>query len=251
MIIIGCPVYKRDWILDEWFHCIENQTVPLSELGFLFELGPEDEETHNVLWNWHTLHPEVSVFDGVIRMDEKHKAHPEESRTWCKLDYYKMVNLRNNLLERVNLYNPDRYFSLDSDILLTDTKTIERLAEITESGGAVNPLMYMFPKGVAFPSVMSWVDNSTKVARRLTGSYPIGTLFRSDVIMAAKMMSKPVYENVRYIWHRQGEDLGWSSEAKRLGHELWCSSDIYAEHILHRYMLEQWREGTLESRAAI
>jgi hypothetical protein len=58
--------------------------------------------------------------------------------------------------------------------------------------------------------------------------------------MAAKMMSKDVYENVNYEFHIQGEDLGWSLDAKRKGYDLYCASYIYTPHIMHEDMLKQF-----------
>lgn len=252
MILIGLPIYKRAWILPEWFSFIESQTVPLSELGFIFELGDNDDETHDMLWEWHTEHPEVAIFDGVIRLDENHKEHPPNGRFWRRADYPKMVTLRNNLLERARALEPDLYFSLDSDILLTEPATIEILAEIASKPGvAVSPLMYMGPDGKKYPSVMTWADRPGHLAKRPTSTYPLGSLFRADIIMAAKMMAKDVYTEVDYYYHNQGEDLGWSADAAVKGKKLYCASYIYAEHIMSRSMLQNWRLGQLESRAAV
>ena len=63
MIIIGCPIYKRDWILPAWLYFIENQSVNLSDIGFVFELGTDDDETIGVLSAWKKHHPEVKIFD--------------------------------------------------------------------------------------------------------------------------------------------------------------------------------------------
>jgi hypothetical protein len=240
-LIIGCPVYKRDWILKHWFECIERQSFPLEDIGFVFELGPEDEETHQILFDWQGQHPEVSVFDARINTNERHYEHPEGHRKWSYDKYYNMIELRNSLLERVRCIGPDKYFSLDSDILLEDNTIIEQLWDISETKNvdAVSPLMYMTPKGTEFPSVMSWLPDLPGKARRIHENYSIGKLFQADVIMAAKMMNKPVYENINYRFNRQGEDLGWSHECQIQGYKLWCASHIYGSHIMSRNDLEK------------
>jgi hypothetical protein len=241
-ILIGLPVFKREWILEEWFRCIERQTIPLSEMGFLFELGPHDEGTHNMLWEWHSHHPEVAVFDGAIRYDEPHMAHQPNSRMWDGPSYTRMVNFRNNLLEQVIIHQPERYMSLDSDILLEDPTTLEQLYEVTKDGGAAAPLCYMKPQTIAFPNVMSW-RYKNKIggpAMRMLEFYPIGETFQADVIMAAVMMHPDVYNNVRYRWHFQGEDLGWAGEAGRQGHKLYSVSGVHAPHIMHDWMLDDY-----------
>lgn len=244
-ILIGMPVYKRAWILRDWFAAIESQTIPLDQLGFIFELGPNDNETHDILYDWHAKHPQVFCFDGIIRENERHNIHPDGHRQWTHGKYYTMVNLRNNLLERATCLQPDRYFSLDSDILITNPNTIEHLVNLTETLDAVGLLCYMRWRDeddIKHPSVMSWQHTPGMRAERRLEQYPLGSLFRSDVIMAAKMMSKQVYENVRYRWHRQGEDVGWSAEAYHQGFNLYCASDIYAPHIMHTFLLDYFKE---------
>lgn len=242
-ILIGSPIYQRAWVLRDWLRCIENQTIPLSDIGLIFELGPNDDDTHDILWKWHLSHPEVAYFDAVIREDLNHSTHPDGHRTWTKVAYHKMVDLRNSLLDRACCLSPNKYLSLDSDLLLEDKQTLEKLYFYLERDNidAISPLSYMYPEGTNFPSVMSWVDGVGNMASRLLDKYRIGSVFKSDIIMAAVMMNPNVYKNVRYIWHQQGEDLGWSSECARKGYNLYCASDIYVPHIMHTWMLDQYR----------
>lgn len=244
-ILIGCPAYQRSWILPYWFEAIENQTIPLSDIGFVFELGPNDDETHSVLYDWANSHREVAFFDAVIREDLNHYTHQDGHRTWTKNSYYKMVDLRNSLLDTALRVKPDKYFSLDSDILIDNPHTLEKLYFNLERDGidAISPLSYMYPKGCDFPSVMTWANHVGGKASRQLDSYPMGKIFKSDIIMAAVMMNPEVYSNARYIWHPQGEDLGWSAECARAGYNLYCASDLYASHIMHRWMLDQHLSG--------
>lgn len=240
-ILIGCPIYKRDWILDKWFEAIEGQTIPLSDIGFIFELGTNDDDTHDKLWRWHMNHPEVTVFDGAIREDEQHNHHSDSGRQWKQSDYYRMVNFRNSLLDRAIAYEPDRYFSLDSDIILENPKTLEILYDYTSELDVVSPLMFMYPKGCDFPSVMTWESKPGGRAYRDRGNYKWGELFQADVVMAAVMMRPEVYKTTRYQWHRQGEDLGFAWNMAENGFTSYCASDIYCPHIMHTWMLDEYR----------
>jgi len=243
-LIIGCPVYKRDWILPHWFKCIENQTFPLSDIGFVFELGPDDDATHKVLYSWHAKHPEVAIFDTAVEPRANHGTHPEGHRTWSFSRYYDMIQFRNSLLERVRNHAPDKYFSLDSDILLEDPNTIQELWDLTEREDidAVSPWMYMTPTGTNFSNTMTWLPGQEGVRALRDAEYPRGTVFKTDVIMAAKMMDKPVYENINYRFHKQGEDLGWSDECRRAGYQLWSASHINAPHIMSKGMYSKHLE---------
>jgi hypothetical protein len=243
-LIIGCPIYKRDWILPLWFAAIERQSVPLNKIGFIFETSPDDEQTVNLLRTWRKNHPEVPLFEMRERNDIPHYEHDENSRQWTISKYENMVNLRNSILARVREIQPDYYLSLDSDIILKNPNTLELLmAHIDNGADAVSPLMFMTPFDTEFPSVMTWIDKKEFKARR-TKDYPLGTYFKSDIIMAAKMMSKEVYNNVDYEIHSQGEDLGWSKNATLKGYSLYSASYIYAAHIMHQNLLVQFmRQG--------
>jgi hypothetical protein len=159
-----------------------------------------------------------------------------------------MVSLRNGLLKRVRELNPDYYFSLDSDILLENPNTIELLiAHINSGADAVSPLMFMTPVGDMYPSVMSWRNDVPGKAFRKP-KYPIGKYFQSDIIMAAKMMSKKVYQNIDYVIHEQGEDVGWSYQCRLHDFKLFSASYIYAPHIMSIGMYHQFLE-TGDARA--
>lgn len=231
-LLIGCPIYKRDWILNHWIRCVKKQSINGFDVGFVFEVGPDDTSTLAILEAWKKYDKTVPHFDIVVRKDIPHYQHEPNSRLWTISKYENMVNLRNSLLTKVREISPDFYFSLDSDILLENPNTLELLiAHIKEGADAVNPLMFMTPMGDMYPSVMTWLRDGTNAATRST-RYPIGSYFPADVIMAAKMMSKPVYENVDYTVHRQGEDVGWSWNCREADYKLFCASYIYAPHIM-------------------
>lgn len=231
-LIIGCPIYKRDWILHHWIRCLLNQSYDLSKIGFIFETAPDDEKTIEILELWKRMQTNIPLFEIKVRDDIPHFEHEENARQWTVSRYTNMVSLRNSLLASVREYGPDFYFSLDSDILLENPNTLELLiAHIRSGADAVSPLMFMTPIYDRYPSVMSWHPENPERAFR-EEFYPIGTYFKADVIMAAKMMSKRVYSEVDYVIHSQGEDVGWSLECKKKGFDLYSASYIYAPHIM-------------------
>jgi hypothetical protein len=239
-LIIGCPIYKRDWILPEWIRCIINQSIDMKDVGLIFETSPDDFETTNSLITWKRLDKRFQTFEINERKDIPHFEHENNGRQWTMSKYHNMVSLRNSILQRVREYQPDYYLSLDSDILLQNPNTIELLiAHIKDGADAVSPLMFMTPMDSRFPSVMSWKDEDYSVAYRKE-KYPLGDYFQSDVIMAAKMMSKNVYNNVDYQFHKQGEDLGWAKNATEKGFKLYSASYIYAPHLMSKDMYQHY-----------
>jgi hypothetical protein len=243
-VLIGCPIYKRSWIFPLWASAIERQSVPLSDIGFIFEAAPDDEQTIAFIKRFADMNPQIAHCEITIREDIPHFEHSANSRQWTMSKYHNMVNLRNSLLKKAREISPDYYFSLDSDIIIKHPSTIELLAaHIDDGADAVSPLMFMTPFDTKFPSVMSWKDDGSDKAYRQE-SYPIGSYFKADVIMAAKMMSKKTYENVNYEFHSQGEDLGWCLDAKRKGLDLYSASYIYAPHLMHEeFLLKFLKEG--------
>jgi hypothetical protein len=115
------------------------------------------------------------------------------------------------------------------------------MAHIGDTADAVSPLMFMTPFDTKYPSVMNWIDQKDFRGYR-KDNYPLGSYFKSDIIMAAKMMSKEVYNNIDYEVHSQGEDLGWSKNAALKGYSLYCASYIYAAHIMHENLLPQFQQ---------
>jgi hypothetical protein len=242
-LIVACPIYKRDWILPHWIRCILSQSIDISKIGFIFECSENDTETLDILQAWKKYDPRIPYFNIKVRPDIPHYEHEENKRSWTISKYENMVNLRNSILDNVREVSPDYYMSLDSDILITNSSTLELLiAHVQQGADAVSPLMYMTPVGTRYPSVMTWrSDEPDKAYREL--DYPLGSYFKSDVIMAAKMMSKNVYENVDYSIHRQGEDVGWSLNCKNMGYDLYSASYIYCPHIMSRAMYAKFLQA--------
>lgn len=240
-ILIGAPVYKRAWIMDDWFDCIAAQYGKF-DLGFVFEMEPDDSDTLDVIQS------RVRDFDPwLFRVSTKKRGsieHSGNSRHWNLQRYEMMAQMRNDLLEVARETEPDRYFSLDSDILLEDRETMKKLFKATSRDAiadAANPLMFMTPSTNVAPSFMTWNEFRPDHAHRADIS--IGQPRVVDVIMAAKMMNKKAYYNANYYAHRQGEDIGWSDNCRTHGIKLACLTNVYAVHIMSQDMLKEYKTG--------
>lgn len=248
-IMIGCPIYQRDWILPYWFKAIEAQDFPLSNVGFIFLVSPKgDEATKEALFEFQGKHPELRCFDLITDDSPDHMGHIDggnrRRRTWTKHRYGRMAEFRNQILEKVVCHNPDRYFSLDSDIILEDPTTLSQLFEMTKDKNAVAPLCFMVPPRAdpvgKFPNVMSWAGGNSKAGGYRKFDQKYGRLYQADIVMASVMMDRATYTRARYKYHQQGEDLGWASNCARLGLNLWSASNIYAAHVMYKEELEEY-----------
>lgn len=235
--LIGLPIYKRSWILPTWFKCLENQSVSLKDMGFLFLTGSQeqDPETFKILFDWQAAHPEVPYFDIIEKPAASHKHHLPGIRAWRQADFRKMANFRNELLERTCRLQPENYLSLDSDILFTDPLTIETLTSELPNFNAVSPLMYMSPKDKRHPNILSWKNGNVGCeTQRCLDRYPLGTTFQAEVIMAAVLMDPEAYTKSRYRYHPSGEDVGWAYSMWRNKLTMGMVSGLYAPHIMHQ-----------------
>lgn len=246
-ILISAPIYNRAWILPYYLEAIEKQDIGTSNLGFIFELGPDDDETHDLLWDWHCAHPEFILFDGQINGTRRHTSHEDGTRTWTHSKYENMVIFRNSLLERATAHADkfDYLFSLDSDLILEDPSTISKLVEDCEQNpeiGVVSPLSYMTPRDRGYPSIMYWDKQPGGRAFRKHDRFKANELYEVDIVMAAVFMTKPVFTQTRYYWHKQGEDLGFATDLARLGFRSFTDTRIYVPHMMHRADLTQYLE---------
>lgn len=251
-VLIGLPIYKRAWILEYWLMCIENQNHPLDHIGFLFELGPEDDDTHNILWDWQSKHPEIAVFDAQLDTVRPHSAHEEGKRFWSQEKYSNMVAFRNSLLERATGLADqfDYYFSLDSDLLIEDPNSITQLIEDCQDPDVhvVSPLSYMTPRDKAYPSIMYWEGKPGGRAIRNHARFEVNSLYKVDIVMAAVFMTREVFTQARYCLHKQGEDLGFATELARLGFTSYTDTRVYANHIMHKATLESYLNNSFDPR---
>ena len=51
-LIIGCPIYKREWIFPYWAMAIERQSIPLNDVGFIFVASSSDQGTISMINRW-------------------------------------------------------------------------------------------------------------------------------------------------------------------------------------------------------
>ncbi len=270
-ILISGPIYKRAWILEHWLKCIEDQSIPLRNIGFQFEFGPDDDATQDLLWEFHEAHPECFIFDGQIDITNLHATHEEGVRSWAQDEYLRMVSFRNNLLDRAQqkLDSFDYYFSLDSDVLIYNPDTLETLA--AHNKDVISPLMYMTPpaldeslpdevklvKDEEYPNAMDWLyepsptngGSGRRTPRRINPNditIPYSQremktgLHKVAVPMAAIMMSPEVVNTVKYVWHPQGEDIGFATQLHKHKYDAYLDFDLDVAHIMHRWQLNHY-----------
>jgi hypothetical protein len=220
-ILVGCPVYKRGWVLPRWFEHVDKAcAVAGVEPEFAFVVDPRDDETMDAI----TEYPGV----GYVWGREEDEPHPDE-RKWNTARWHWMVELRNDLLAIARAVQPDFFLSVDSDILL-HPDALKNMLETAEQADAVGGKVYMTPLGRQFPS---YATLKTGGLKREESS----DVFRTEIIMALKLM-KPAAYNVDYAFHEQGEDIGWSLACKEAGLVLKWDGRVASKHVMSPELLD-------------
>jgi hypothetical protein len=141
-----------------------------------------------------------------------------------------MVRLRNRLLEFVRTQPPSLYLSLDTDILLPSTAVENLVDALGVSYQAVGPLTHMTPTGRC-PNAFGLTGERWQLGKIWTGVHRVFAVFGA-VLMTHEMVRK-----VDYAVHRQGEDLGWATNAWERGLPMAIDLDVKAKHVMNPQML--------------
>ncbi len=203
-LLVGCPILLRAWAVPAYMDAVH---VACDRAGvepcFVFVGDPtRDPET------WNALYGNTPFQVRPVLVEEPDRT--EDKRDWTQPGRFeRMAYLRNALLEEVRLVNPTWFLSLDSDIVLHPDAVVN-LLETSDRFDAVGGKLYMNGRD-RYPSYGML-------------EYPFGGLHRPDsdgvlkvdVVMACVLMNPSAF-GVAYFDHPQGEDVGWSIAARKLG----------------------------------
>lgn len=240
-VVVTAPIADRAWALPDWYGCLAAQTQPPAEI-ILLHSGRKNDET------WEEI--EDCAHEYGIRTHRMHDPavpHPRHDNT----RFATLARLRNQLLtmSRIVTDHP-LLLSLDTDVMLEDTTTIERLAPEAERYGCASPLVYLHPD-------MKWTVNAGIIPMLPVETTPIVELERwpwkraeptpaalageavqpIDIPMAAIMMNQNVVASCRYAHHESGEDIAFGLSLKRQEERAVWLPSIEARHV--------WDEGRL------
>lgn len=225
MIVVGCPIKDRAWIVDLWFRHLFAALQPLIEWGkqasqvkLVFVGDPHtDSDTFSAIDRNCVRY---SLSRDVVEIDE---APLPYHRVWNSDRYHHMVELRNMLLKHVRALEPTMFWSLDSDVLV-HPETLRSAISGLDRFDAVGSKTYMTPWGTAVPS-FAMHNNAGLMRWNDSGFFPV------DIIMGVKLMTPSAYA-VDYAHHTQGEDIGWSDAAKAAGLQLGWDGTYTSRHVM-------------------
>jgi hypothetical protein len=223
-VTIGCPIRAREWIIERWFtHAELAAQVAGVETEYVF-VGAEDDPTHKVI--------DAHCPSQYRYVDTQERVQAERGHVWNPAEYRHMVSMRNFLLAAARQTEPDYFLSLDSDILLHEDALANMLETIESGWDAVGGKTWMTESRDAC-SYIILVNSHGQIRPDVDGVIPV------DVIMAIKLMN-PAALAVDYVFDTDGEDVGYSRAATRVGLKLAFDGRVCSKHVMHRYL----RDGT-------
>lgn len=222
-LLVGCPVYKRDWVLPWWFQYLEGAARRSSlDYEYVFVVDPTDTETILAIERGRGCRTAHLVY---VPQQPR-----EDKRDWTTSRYVQMVELRNELLAEVRRQEPDVFLSLDSDILIAPQALdggLESLGRFDACGTKTYMAHGTMASNYAFHRPGGGLHRPDQEAT-----------FPCDVIMAIKLMTKKAYD-IDYENDHRGEDIGWSLSARRQGVVLGWDGRFPSKHVMKREQLHE------------
>jgi hypothetical protein len=241
MLIAGAPVANRAWALEQWFRCLAYQTVRPDGVAFIHS-GQVGDDT------WHALFAEADRhgFDISVVHDPRAPHQRTDSARFSTL-----ADLRNRLLELArDTMRANRFLSLDTDIMLEDLGTLERLGGMLDEGADLASVATAFHPLASDPNAevdgQCWAYNAGWLNRSLPDrsferpppdQIPWGETIKIEIPMGVWLATRQVIDTCRYRAHQCGEDIGFAQDLDEHGFECWWDTSIYAPHI--------WQESHL------
>lgn len=215
-VLVGCPVFERDWILDRWFDHLADWPM---ELDFVFAFTPGEDGTLDIIHSRAPLAHIITVEQG---------DHSVE-RNWGQRSRVEtLAALRNTLLSYVRAEKPAFYFSLDSDVLVAPWAHSHRLFESLKGQfDAISPLAYLGAGDIS--NAFHWRgDHVTRLDKKKRYGVPQV----ADVLAAAILMTPAAYNRGSYGYDMLGEDIYWAKTVKNEPIKLGFDSSVVFRHVM-------------------
>jgi GT2 family glycosyltransferase len=229
LVMIGCPIRNREWILSQYLEHLYNLDYSKENIILCFIVNDSKDKSEEILLKWIKEHEAEYRWIYFSKIDlgqvEDQRTHDVRSKIYTTLS-----QLRNQLLADALASNCEYFYSIDSDILVPP----DSLNKLIECKKDIIAAQIWNDSTKTFPNIMV---NTNGVIRHYL-SFPRNEVFRCDVTGAVYLISRRVLEaGVKYGYHHQGEDIAFCQEAKSKGFEIWANSSVQPKHIMSREQL--------------
>lgn len=238
-LIVGCPVYNRDWVLERWYQHLEEWRQHGVDLFYVFIVtGKVPDLVRRIPRSRCVV--EIDLWQQGGGVPALKVGGPDGSRDWNKPERIdEMVKLRNQLkdavasISRTEFLDCHAFLSIDSDILVAPWEQSKRLFNDLQGKDAVSPLVYLGVK-----ETNAFVRRDPK--RQATRVYQIDYMQDVDILCAAKLQTMEMVwdQRVKYAFDPRGEDFGWSANARQYRYQLAFDPVVKWKHIMEGKQLD-------------
>ena len=217
-LVIGAPVYNREWVLPRWFQCIADFKIQTKNTELVFAYTEGDDATLDIIKKYGDRFNACHILDC---NDIKAFGDRDSER------YYSLAILRNRILEKVKEIQPDYFFSYDTDILLPP-ETLKGL--IKDKKDVVGPWVDLVPPN-GIPNCVTKVGEGFRRRKPYSQFYPQEGLYEVSTVFAVSLITPQVFNTCSYGWHSGGEDYFWGQQCLDNGFHSWMDARFIGQHL--------------------
>lgn len=233
-IALGAPVAERAWILPDWFEALSKQTVQPDYFCFVY--SESQDETLQLLTDLLPEGADLEIFASSLPFYSREQRGADPKDPWRA---HHMARLRNKLRYLFLRTDADVFVSLDTDILLQDPQTLEKLLATLEGNYALaSPLVNLHARDdLLCANAGFWVDRRYDDFKQAWQRCDENTVaaYRSpvqiEVPMAAFAIKRFAMGMCRYRAHELGEDLGFAQSLSQHGFRCAWLPELKTRHV--------------------
>jgi len=252
-ITIGVLCRNRQWILSHFLKGIQSINYDKLKINLLFILNNNTDNSEEILTKFKSEN--YTNYNKIEIKTKDFKDQPEDNRKLKRLENYVYISkLRNYMVSLIK--NTDYFFSIDSDIIITDFEILNKLiSHKKDIVGALicngyiinskNPFKYY---NTGYCNNMKFKSITNSIIRRMLEKDEL--LFESDLTGAIYLISKKIYQNpnIKYKETFLGEDFYWCQCAQKEGYKIYTDISLYQSHIMSKELFEKYLKNPFDKK---
>ena len=245
-ILVVAPIRNRAWCVQEFLAGIMKQDYPKKKLSFFFLVNDSTDATLAILNVWAEEHKKE--YRNILISQVNFGDTSKDEHTWEAQKLYRMGLMRNKCLSEIG--NNDYVFSIDSDVVLKDERTLRHLScldkevvaeNVWASWGKIDNLL--LPHAWRFGN-FGGVDSNFIALLRNKGTYKVGGVCGCELISKSAIQKGANFSRVNNLpLDMGGEDRQFCTRCAVNDIYLWTDTFFTPQHLekeiydLHRNMI--------------
>ncbi|MDH7506182.1 MAG: glycosyltransferase [Candidatus Thermoplasmatota archaeon] len=234
VVLVGCPVQNREFIIKEYLNCIYNLDYPKEKIIVGFFVNNSIDKTNEIIQEWQQKHKEE--YNQMLYFEDKKVYKGKmDSQKRDRRDFTLFAVVRNLFIKKILPYPFDYLFSYDSDILIPP-HTLKQLLSHNKDICSIlvwNGKTQFNTDNYNYRKWLSVYDKKANIEKWNYYSYRVQPtkLFEVDITGACYLLKRQVLDTgIKYKSHKYGEDWEFCLSAKERGFKLFCDPTINNFH---------------------